>query len=124
MEKRNRTQADVARLAGVSQTAVSLVLNDNASISIPPETRQRILHATEQLDYVPDHTARSLRARKTYAIAGIFPDITNPFYPLFGRSIQDIAERHGYDLVLYNTDGRGKKRQSASTRSARVGQTA
>lgn len=106
--KRRATQADVARLAGVSQTTVSHVLNNNA-IAVPSETRQRILDAMDELGYVPDGPARSLRTRKTYTIAGIIPDITNPFYPAFERGIQDVAEQHGYDLIMYNTDGTAEK---------------
>ena len=103
------TQADVARLANVSHTTVSLVLNNGVSLSVPAETRQRVLDAIEALGYVPDRTARSLRTRKTYTIAGVIPDITNPFYPTFERGIQDVTERHGYDLLMYNTDGSADK---------------
>jgi LacI family transcriptional regulator len=52
-----------------------------------------------------------LRFRKAYAIAGVVPDITNPFYPVFGRGIQDVAEQQGYDFILYNTDGAPEKEQ-------------
>lgn len=104
-ERKSRpTQHDVARLAGVSRAAVSHVLNNNTAIAIPVETRQRIFEAMETLGYVPDRSAQSLRTRKTYTIASIIPDITNPFYPAFQRGIQDVARRHGYDLILYNTD--------------------
>lgn len=105
------TQADVARLAGVSQPTVSQVLNDNMLIAVPAETRQRILDAINTLGYVPDRMARSLRTRKTYTLASIIPDITNPFYPAFQRGIQDVADQHGYDLVMYNTDGVAEKEQ-------------
>jgi LacI family transcriptional regulator len=111
--KRRPTQADVARLANVSQTTVSHVLNNNTAIALPPETRQRIQDAIDELGYVPDRTARSLRTRKSYTIAGIIPDITNPFYPAFERGIQDVAERHGYDLIMYNTDGSADKERRA-----------
>lgn len=102
--KKRPTQADVAHIAGVSQTTVSHVLN-NTEIAIPVETRQRILDAIDELGYVPDRTARSLRTRKTYTLASIIPDITNPFYPAFQRGIQDVAEHNDYDLIIYNTDG-------------------
>jgi LacI family transcriptional regulator len=120
--KKRPTQADVARLANVSQTTVSLVLNNESIASVPPETRQRIREAMEALGYVPDHLARSLRTRKTYTIAGIIPDITNPFYPAFERGIQDVADRHGYDLMMYNTDGSATKEQRIlrSIRQGRV----
>src|SRR5262249_9147612 len=65
-------------------------------------------------------TARSLRTSKTYTIASIIPDITNPFYPAFERGIQDVAERHGYDLIMYNTDGEAEKERK-SLRSAQQG---
>lgn len=107
--KRRPTQADVARHAGVSQTTVSHVLNNNTAIAVPDETRRRILDAIEELGYVPDRTARSLRTRKTYTIASIIPDITNPFYPAFERGIQDMADLYGYDLITYNTDGIAEK---------------
>ncbi|HNP73750.1 MAG TPA: LacI family DNA-binding transcriptional regulator [Kouleothrix sp.] len=99
------TQHDVARLAGVSRAAVSHVLTNNSAVTIPAETRERIYAAMRELGYVPDRSAQSLRTRKTYTIASIIPDITNPFYPAFQRGIQDVALQHGYDLVMYNTDG-------------------
>jgi LacI family transcriptional regulator len=109
--RRRPTQADVARHAGVSQTTVSQVLSQSGTIAVPEETRQRILAAVAALGYIPDHTARSLRIRKTYTIASIIPDITNPFYPAFERGIQDIADQSGYDLITYNTDGIAEKEQ-------------
>ena len=107
--KKRPTQADVARLANVSQAMVSYVLNDSSSISIPDETRQRILDAMGQLGYQPNRTARSLRTSKTYTIAAIIPDITNPFYPAFERGIQDVADQCDYDVITYNTDGLAEK---------------
>jgi LacI family transcriptional regulator len=106
--KKRPTQADVAQRAGVSQTTVSLVLN-NLVIGIPAETRQRILNVVHELDYVPDRAARSLRTNKSYTIASIIPSITNPFYPAFERGIQDEADERGYDLIIYNTDGSAEK---------------
>jgi LacI family transcriptional regulator len=101
--KKRPTQSDVAARAGVSQTTVSYVIN-NSDISIPEATRQRILVAMEELGYVPNRAARSLRSNKTFTIATIITDITNPFYPAFQRGIQDVTRRYDYDLILYNTD--------------------
>ena len=102
--KKRPTQADVARRAGVSQAMVSYVIN-NSDVTITDETRQRILSAMDDLGYVPNIIARRLRTSKTYTIASIIPDITNPFYPAFERGIQDTVNQYGYDLVMYNTDG-------------------
>jgi LacI family transcriptional regulator len=101
---RKPTQNDVAKRANVSQAMVSYVLNGNASVSIPHETRQRILDAMHDLGYQPSKAARTLRTSKTYTIAGIIPDILNPFYPAFQRGIQDVANSYHYDLITYNTD--------------------
>ncbi len=98
------TQADVARLAEVSQAMVSYV-NEIPSISISDETRTHVLDAVKTLGYVPDSAARSLKTRKSSTVAGIIPDTTNPFYPAFQRGIQDVAESRGYDLISCNTDG-------------------
>lgn len=99
------TQADVARRAGLSQATVSYVLNPSTNVSVPEETRARVLAAMNELGYVPNRTARSLRTNRTLTIASIIPDIANPFYPGFVRGIQDTADQHGYDLVMYNSDG-------------------
>jgi LacI family transcriptional regulator len=107
--RKRPTQDDVARIAGVSQTVVSLVLNDRSLVAISPETRQRVLAAIADLGYVPDGSARSLRTRKTLIIASLIPDITNPFYPAFERGIQDVADANDYDLIAYNTDGNRAK---------------
>ncbi|MEA2584509.1 MAG: LacI family transcriptional regulator [Thermomicrobiales bacterium] len=111
--KRKPTQADVARRAAVSQAMVTYVLNDHPRVSIPSETRRRILDAVEELGYVPNSAARSLRTRKTMTIAAIIPDITNPYYPAFNRGIQDVAESRDFDVVTYNTDGDLAKERKA-----------
>jgi LacI family transcriptional regulator len=105
VRRKRPTQADVARRAGLSQAMVSYVLNANTAVSVPEETRARVLAAMHELGYVPNRTARSLRTNKTFTIASIIPDITNPFYPAFVRGIQDMADHHGYDLIMYNSDG-------------------
>jgi LacI family transcriptional regulator len=121
LKRRRPTQADVAQLAGVSQTAVSLILN-KADPTIPDETRQRVLAAAQTLGYVPDRAARGLRTNKSYTIASIIPSITNPFYPAFERGIQDVAEEHEYNLVIYNSDGIAEKERRAllSAQQSRV----
>lgn len=67
------TQLDVAKLAGVSRTTVSYVLSNNASVSIPDETRQRIWDAVEQLGYTPHMQAQRLRSGKTRTITMLYP---------------------------------------------------
>ena len=107
------TQFDVAKLAGVSQKTVSLVLNNDTTYSIPVETHQRVQDAMAKLGYVPHRMARGLRNNKTYTIASIIPDITNPFYPTFLRGVQDVAETQNYNTIIYNTDGTAEKERKS-----------
>lgn len=102
------TQADVARLAGVSQALVSYVLNGSA-VSVTPSTRRRIVEAIQTLGYIPDGAARSLRTRRTMTIALVVPDITNPFWPEVQRGVQEVANTNGYQVMTFNTDGETEK---------------
>jgi LacI family transcriptional regulator len=120
--RRKPTQGDVARLAEVSQATVSYVLTNSTAVNLPAETRQRILDVARDLGYVPNSAARTLRTRKTLTVGSIIPDITNPFYPWFERGIQDVSDRQGYELIVYNTDGNTEKERKAlqSARQGRV----
>ena len=108
--RRRPTQADVARLAAVSQPVVSYVLSGEPGGCRGrgnPTAGARCHRAT----WLRARTTRreACAARRTCTIAGVIPDITNPFYPAFERGIQDVAEAAGYDLITYNTDGKLEK---------------
>ncbi len=120
--RRGPTQADVARVAGISQATVSYVLNNKQTVTVSDKTRQRILEAAQNLGYVFNNAARSLITNRTYTIASVIPDITNPFYPTLERGIQDVAETQGYDVIIYNSDGQRHKEEKAlrSVRQARA----
>ncbi|GLS19672.1 LacI family transcriptional regulator [Labrys miyagiensis] len=98
------TQKDVARLAGVSQATVSMVLSGGGA-SIPAETWARITKAAKDLGYVPNRFAQALKTSRSMTIACIVPDITNPFYPSLIRGIQSVADGLSYDVIAVNTDG-------------------
>lgn len=101
------TMRDVARLAGVSQPTVSRVLNNNPSaIPVSEETRRRVLEAVKALGYRPNMTARSLRTQRTQMIALMIADISNSFYHPIARTVQDIARRHNYDVIISSSDHR------------------
>jgi len=65
---RRPTMADVGKLAGVSATTVSYVVNNSVGETIPPATRQRVLDAVERLGYRPNRAAQGLRTRRTHTI--------------------------------------------------------
>lgn len=96
---------DVAKLANVSQSTVSRVLNGTEDgIPIGEETRQRVMEAVETLGYYPNLYAGSLRGQKTFMLAMMVADIANPFYHPMVRAVQDVAHTHRYDVMIANTD--------------------
>ncbi|TMK59830.1 MAG: LacI family transcriptional regulator [Actinobacteria bacterium] len=97
------TIVDVARHAQVSKTTVSHVLSGKRAVS--PGTRERVQRSIDALGYRPSGPARSLRTRKTHMVALILPDITNPFYPVLARGLEEGLEAHGYRAFICSSDG-------------------
>jgi LacI family transcriptional regulator len=114
------TIKEVARRAGVSLGTVSNVLSGNVPVS--RELRERVAAVIRDLDYHPNHVARSLKAKNTKTLGMVISDITNPFFPLMVRGAEDAASAHGYFLITFNTDDRvERERQVLSLlRSRRV----
>ncbi|MBV9704898.1 MAG: LacI family DNA-binding transcriptional regulator, partial [Methylobacteriaceae bacterium] len=75
---RMRVLKDVARLAGVDASTVSRVLRGDDRKPAKAETRDRILQVAQTIGYRPNGVARSLRTRRTEAIALVIPDAANP----------------------------------------------
>jgi LacI family transcriptional regulator len=97
------TISDVAAEAGVSVATVSRVLNDRG-YPVRAETRRRVLEAIEKLDFRPNALARGLLLKRTQTIGLVIPDITNPYYPVISRGVEDVASEHGYAVIFCNTD--------------------
>ena len=105
MEVNLATQKEVAKLAGVSQATVSLVLNVSSNSGLPEETAAKVNHAVSLLGYTANRLAQALRTKRTRTIACLIPDITNPFYPALVRGVRMTAEENSYDVITVNTDG-------------------
>jgi len=101
------TIKDVARLAGVSTTTVSHVINKTRYVS--EELRARVLAAMEELNYRPNVLARGLRRGETKTIGLIVPDNSNPFFAEVARFVEDIGFENGYSVILCNSDGNLEK---------------
>ncbi|WP_433406300.1 LacI family DNA-binding transcriptional regulator [Streptomyces sp. CA-146814] len=106
-------QAEVARLAGVSQTTVSLVLGGNKQgIALHEETRARVLDAARELGYVPDPAARRLAAARNnllgvFSFTATFPTaVEHSYYPIL-VGVEQEAAAQGYDLVLFTGSSPG-----------------
>ncbi|MCE1252013.1 MAG: LacI family transcriptional regulator [Anaerolineae bacterium] len=93
---------DVAKRAGVAPITVSRVINNTGYIS--PETRQIVNKAIAELGYVPNVLARSLRSKRTNTIALVLTDITNPFFTIMARGVEDTASDAGFNVIFCNTD--------------------
>ncbi|WP_139806670.1 LacI family DNA-binding transcriptional regulator [Deinococcus hopiensis] len=92
---------DVARVAGVSQTTVSFVLNGRDEAGIAEETKARIAQAVQQLGYRPNAMAQALR-RGTTNLLGLITDeiITTPHAVEIIKGAQDAAQAAGKLLVI------------------------
>jgi len=102
--RRAPTMTDVAKLAGVSQATVSLVINKVVGASIPEETRERIWQAVEKLAYRPNVAAQLLRTRRSGTIGFVSDAIAST--PFAGKIIEG-AQKSAWDkdklLVVLNT---------------------
>lgn len=98
---------DVAKLAGVSTGTVSRVLNDHPSVT--DELRARVRSIIEQLGYMPDPSARSMRSKVSRLIGIIIPDLTNPFFSELVQSAEQAAAKHGYNIIVMTSFDRAAK---------------
>ena len=96
--------ADVAARAGVGTSIVSRVLNDDPTVSIRPETRERILRAARELDYRPHFLARALRSARSTTLAMVVPNLTFPVNAAILRGAERAAAAAGYALVISDTE--------------------
>ncbi len=96
------TMKDVARLADVSITTVSHVINGTRYVS--PELTERVNTAIEELSYHPDPIAQGLSKGKSQMIALMVSDISNPFFPHIARGVEDYTREKEFNLILSNTD--------------------
>lgn len=88
--RKRATAVEVARLAGVSQSAVSRCFTDGASVSA--EMRERVLEAARRLAYRPNAIARSLTTQRTNLVGVVMGDLDGPFQPyLFERLTRGLA---------------------------------
>jgi len=106
-ETRSPRQSDIARIAGVSQAAVSMVLTGRASENgIPEATQLRIRTALTELGYVPNAAARSLRGGRNgligvHTFERVFPISASDYYNEFLNGVEAQAVDEGLDLVLF-----------------------
>ena len=94
------TSVDVARRAGVSQSAVSLVFGGKAAGRVGKRTQEAILQAARELGYHPNSAARTLRSGRSQRIALAIPDVGNPYFAAVLQGAEQAARRYGYAVML------------------------
>ncbi|ROR08956.1 ribose operon transcriptional repressor RbsR [Erwinia sp. JUb26] len=97
------TMKDVARLAGVSTSTVSHVINNNRFVS--EVIREKVTSAIRELNYAPSALARSLKLNQTRTIGMLLTASSNPFYAEVVRGVERSCYERGYSLILCNTEG-------------------
>lgn len=106
------TAKAVAARAGVSVTTVSRVLNGRAD-DISAATRDRVLEAAQALRYRPSSLAAALRRGYTRTVGLVVPDISDAYFHQIARGVDDVAQEHGYTVILCNTDREAAKERAA-----------
>ncbi|OON82263.1 LacI family DNA-binding transcriptional regulator [Streptomyces tsukubensis] len=105
------TSKDVARAAGVSQAAVSLVLGGKWRGRVAEPTAERVRAAARDLAYRPNLAARNLRLGRTRTALLVVPAITNEFYAGVYTGAARLAATRGFGVVIYpSPDGIGPAR--------------
>ncbi|MFI5964209.1 LacI family DNA-binding transcriptional regulator [Streptomyces asoensis] len=113
------TSRDVARAAGVSQAAVSLVLGDKWRGRVSETTAQRVREAAHDLGYRPNLAARNLRLGRTRTVLLVVPALTTEFFAGVYTGAARVAAEHGFGVVLYpSPEGVGPARNPFASAQA------
>ncbi|WP_322092916.1 substrate-binding domain-containing protein [Paraburkholderia bannensis] len=97
---------DIARLAEVSRTTASMVLNGNAErYRISAATVERVLQVARDNHFTPSQSARSLRSRRSNTIGLVIPDLTNSAHAALAQAMESqCREQYRYQLVIVTSD--------------------
>ncbi|MER5788273.1 LacI family DNA-binding transcriptional regulator [Streptomyces sp. NPDC001980] len=113
------TSRDVARAAGVSQAAVSLVLGDKWRGRVSEATAERVREAARELGYRPNLAARNLRLGRTRTVLLVVPALTAEFFAGVYTGAARVASAHGFGVVLYpSPEGIGPARDPFASAQA------
>jgi LacI family fructose operon transcriptional repressor len=116
MPQHRKSLEEIARLAGVSKTLVSLVISGKAvQYRIHPKTIRRVQSIVKKQGYYPNQYAQGLRLKKTRTIGLVVGDITNRFFSLLEKSIEAAAYQSGFNLIIASSEDNAKKEETVFT---------
>ena len=99
------TLDEIAKLAGVSKTTASYVINGKASkYRISQKTQQKVMAVVEEHQYQPDHAASSLRAGQSRSFGLIIPDLENSSYARLAKLLEFNSRQAGYQILIGSSD--------------------
>ena len=101
----------IAEKAKVSINTVSRALNDKPDVS--SVTRKRVLKIAQQVGYVPNLLAKSLKSGQSKTIGVVIPNLSNPFFNPVLRGIDDKLREQGYNLMICNSNGDYRREEEA-----------
>ena len=115
MSNKRVTSQDVANLAGVSRTTVSLVLNDVEGINISPETRQKVRDAAKRLGYIPNATAQALATQRARAIGLVMTRsphhiASDTFLPQILGGLLEVVKQNKLRLLIESVEAEHQDR--------------
>ncbi len=99
---KNPTIKDVASKAGVSTATVSRYLNSSGYVS--KEIQKKISDVIEELDFIPNNVAQSLKRTRTKTIGIVIPDLSNVSFMDTVKAISDIVIAHNYQPIILSSD--------------------
>ncbi len=97
------TIKDVAKMAGVSISTVSRVINNSKPVS--PEIRKKVLDVINEVGYKPNEIARTLVTKKSFLIGVIVTDLGDSYIAEMVRGIEEVGKMYDYDILLCSTYG-------------------
>jgi DNA-binding LacI/PurR family transcriptional regulator len=105
---------DIARIAGVSSATVSRVINGSSSVR--PATAERVRRVIDELKFIPNGSATTLKYGRSSTYGLIVPDFTNPFFPEFIQSFEGIISATNYNMLLATTESKSLRMQKTIRR--------
>jgi DNA-binding LacI/PurR family transcriptional regulator len=109
MAKGRVTIKDIAQEARVNPSVVSRVLNEDKTLSVRDETKERVWKAVAKMKYRPNPMAQSLRTKKTKFIAVVISSFTEQYYAEILEGVHRSAEAGGYIIGVFSTEKDKKK---------------
>lgn len=97
------TIKDIAKAADVSIATVSMVLNGKDCIT--KKTKDKVMKAARELNYIPSLAAKTLKTNRSHTIALFAGDISNPFFPEIIKGVEAAAKMHDYSVIIYDLSG-------------------